>query len=258
MNRPIAIVPALLLVGVLGAACSSSTSGGGTTAPTPSPGTSSSTSSPSTSPSSSASSSSGGAPSTATLKGIVVQQSDLPSGWTGKPAAAETAQDKQTDAQLNRCVGIPASAERDQVQQVMGDDFSKGQATVSSDTSSYKSDADVRQEVAGLRGSKTQSCISSLFRREIKSSLPAGATISAVGLKLDTSHNGGLSNLVGVANGSVTVTGQGKTIKAYLGVGFFTGPQLTGSVSFTSLGTPIPSSFADPILAAVAKRAANA
>ena len=191
------------------------------------------------------------------MKGIVVQQSDLPSDWKGTPSAPETDKDKDIDAQLSACVGSSNSGEQDQIQQVRSDDFARGQSTVSSDVSSYKSDSDVQTQVAQLKNPKAQSCLNTLFKKEVASTLPSTATIKSIGIKLNTS-NGGIANLIGSANGTVVVTVKGRTISIYIGAAFFTGRQLTGEVNFSSIGTPISSSFANPIVEAVVQRASNA
>ena len=153
-------------------------------------------------------------------------------------------------------MGTSNSGEEDQIQQVQSDDFTMGQATVSSDASSYKSETDVQTQVAQLKSPRAQGCLSSLFKKEISSTLPSTATIRSIGIKLDTSATG-IANLIGSANGKITVTAQGRTISVYIGAAFFTGNQLTGEVNFSSIGTPISSAFANPIVKAVVQRAAS-
>ncbi|MBE7187735.1 hypothetical protein [Jatrophihabitans endophyticus] len=249
---------AVAAVGLLAACTSSGSSGAPSTGAAPS-STAATTSSAAATTSSAAPTTSApaGGPSTATLKSIVVQQSDLPSGWTGTPAPAESTHDKDVDAQLAACVGSSDAGEQDQIQQVMSDDFHSGQSTVSSDASSYRSESDVRSQVAQLKNPKAQGCLSSLFRKEIAASLPAGSTIKNIAIRLSTADTG-IANLIGTANGRITVAAQGRQVTVYIGAGFFIGNRITGQVTFTSIGTPISSAFANPVVKAVAARAANA
>lgn len=252
------LVPAIAAVALLSAACSSGSSAGSptTAAPTNPPTTTSS--SPTVSTSTSSDTGSGGSgPSTATLKSIVVQQSDLPAGWTGKPAAAETDQDKDLDAQLAVCTGSTSSGDQNQLQKIQSDDYTMGESTVSSDVSSYPSESDVQMQVAILKSPKAQSCLNSLLQKEIASTLPSTAKIETSGIVLNTASQG-IANLAGTANGKIAISVKGQTVTVYIGAAFFVGNQITGEVTFSSVNTPISSTFANPIVEAVAKRAANA
>jgi hypothetical protein len=247
---------AVLLVAVL-AACTSTTSGHGSSALSPS------TSSPGF-PSASASSSppassapSTGAPTAAALAKIVVQQSDLPAGWTGKPAQGQGSPDADLQAQLLRCVGGKID-ESQRVAHVDGDDFTQGQLTISSDATSYKTQAEVDNRSAIISSPRAGTCLNQIVRTLLQRQLPAGTTLNGVAIALTSGSNGGPPNVVATEKGQITVSAQGQSATVYLDAAFIRGRQLTATVEFEGIGQRVDANLQASVIAAVAARAAHA
>jgi len=118
----------------------------------------------------------------AQLKTIVVQRVDLPAGWTGAPYQSDPS-DAAFDAEFDSCLGV-RNTDPDKSAEADSDDFSEGDATISSSATSYRSAADVASDTAALRSPKLNGCFQTELRKDVASSLPGGATIEGITLKV--------------------------------------------------------------------------
>jgi hypothetical protein len=251
---------AVLLVGCMAlAGCTSTVSGHGTStlagsAAGPSGFPSAGGSTPRGAPPGSGTSS--GAPSAAALARIVVQRSDLPAGWTGKPAAGQGNTDTDLQSRLLSCIGGHIDRSQ-QVAQVTGDDFTQGEMTISSDATSFKSRAEVDNRSAILTAPKAGTCLNQIVRQLLQDQLPAGTQLNGVAISLTGGSNGGPPNLVATEKGKITVSTAGQTVTVYLDAAFLRGNQVTASVEFEGIGQPVDANLQASVIAAVAARAAR-
>ncbi|MGN6608827.1 MAG: hypothetical protein ACTHMS_17680 [Jatrophihabitans sp.] len=249
------------------AACSSSTSGTGSGAGAPSsPPASSAASGPSSStPVSTPPSSAPGAPSSAPsssapaadLQGLVLQASDLPSGWKGTPRTDNQAQDQAEQRKLVACVGTGADTSADRVGRADSEEFESGQSQLSSDVTAWRTQDAVDANVALLNQPRTNSCYQQQIRDALAAQLPAGTTLDRVDVKL-TPAGAGSGNVVATADGTIVATAGSQHITIRLGAAFITGKQLTGTVQWVGIGAPVPAAVVQAAVTAVAKRIADA
>ncbi len=236
----------LAMLTVVAAGCSSSKAGTGTPA---------SSASTSQSAPSSAASPSGSPLAKTALASIVLQQADLPAGWTAT-AHDPDPNDAADQAALVACAGGKNTA-GDKVAEADSPDFGLNDATVESSATSYKSPADIQADVALLNSSKISSCYDQLLKTQLGGSLPSGATIDAVSINITPGSATGSSNIAGTGTGSVTVTVSGQQTTIYLAVAFITGPQLEAEVDVEIPGQAVPTDLFTSLVTAVAGRAAK-
>lgn len=194
--------------------------------------------------------------SAAQLQKIVLQQPDLPAGFTAKAAQPDSSGDA-TDQQLAACTGISGIKQSDQLRKAQSQDFSQGELTYSSDASTYKNQSAVDNRVKVLQSPKVNTCINTLFKTMLGKQLGSSANVTGSTVTITQGSNGGPKNVVAVANGSITISAQGQNATVNIYAAFITGPLITGTVQATSLNKPIDSKTRDAAVAAVAKRANN-
>jgi hypothetical protein len=223
---------------------------------------SSSPASPTTSSGNSVSASSRATPTTTAtpaslsqLNTIVLRSSDLPSGWKGAPYQPDSS-DSTDNAEITECVGT-RDTDSDMVADAHSDDFSLGNATISSDASSYRSQSDLDSDVAALHSPKLSSCFTQVMNKELTSSLPAGSTIESSSIKVTPGSAGGPANVIATGSGVIKVEANGQEVSVYLTVAFITGPLIEAEIDTENLGAPVPASVVNPLVATVANRAAK-
>jgi hypothetical protein len=249
----------VLAIGLALTACSSS--GGGTATPPPvTPSTPATTSAPpaviTTPPvvTSSSAPTGGTAPTHDALTGIVVQQGDVPAGYTS--AAPDTSSDDAANqAKVVQCVGSTAVDPTDRIEEVHGNDFAKDPQTVSSDATSYKSQAAVDALVAVLQNPKAQGCFDAFEREQVATQ---GGSVISSKVTITPGNNGGPSNVVALLRGTVVVKLQGQKITVNVVEGFIQGRQLLATVSVVGVNTAVDVNLFKAVGAAVANRAAAA
>lgn len=220
-----------------------------------SPGTSSGASS-AASTSSAPSASSGASPAPLSeLKKIVLRQTDVPSGWKGTPYKPDPT-DSANQAALVQCVGS-RNTDSDKVAEAHSDDFSLGDATISSAATSYRSQSDLDTDVAMLHSPKLGPCYEQLVKKQLGASLPAGATIDSASIQIMPGSAGGPANLAGTGTGTIKVRVNGQQVPLYLTVAFIVGPLIQAEVDTENIGTPVPASVVNALVATVATRAAK-
>jgi hypothetical protein len=218
---------ALLGLAILLAACSGSTNGHGSTPP-----------------------------SHATLAGIPVLQSDLPAGWKGTPST-DRAGEATASAQMDRCVGAQDTT-ADQVDAAYADDYTQGNATISSNAKAFKSQADVARDTALLSSPKVGPCYEQVLRGRLTQQLPENATIDNVSVHITPGSDGGPANLEATGAATIKLTAQGQHLSLFADIAFISGPLVEAQVSFEDIGEHIPEALQRSVINAVAKRAAQA
>jgi len=188
------------------------------------------------------------------LNAIPMQRTDLPAGYTATPYQANPS-DKADQAALVACVGGKDTS-TDKTADANSATFTKGDLRISSSATKYKSQSDLDADIAILKSSKVSACYETLVKSKLASSLPAGATVQSVSLKITPGAAGGPGNVVGKGAGKITVTAGGSKQEIYVSVAFITGPLIEAEVNFTSVGVPVTSAVQADLVAKVAKRAA--
>ncbi len=234
------------------AACSGS-GGGGSASTTPTSSTTSTSPAASSAPATTKPAST--TPSAASLAAIVLHQGEMPAGWKGTPYHADPS-DSADQAALVACVGGRNTAP-DKTAEANSDDFTLANATISSNATAYKSQADVASDAALLKSPKLQACYQTLLTRELRTTLPAGATIDKVTFKLLPRTTGEPANVAAQAAARINVTINGKSVKVYVNVAFITGKLIEAEVDSENLGSPVPAGLRNKLVALVAMRAAG-
>jgi hypothetical protein len=242
----------LLGVGAVGCgiamlvACGSSTSKTASTSSGSRPASSNSTAS---TPSSAAPAS------LAQLKKIVLQPADLPPGWKGTPHQPDPS-DAAYQAALMKCVGA-RNTDGDTVAVADSEDFALGDASIASSADSYRSQSDVDTDTATLHSPNYAPCDEQLGKKQLATSLPAGATIESASIKITPGSAGGPANVVGTETGTVKVSVNGQQVPVYLTLTYITGPLIEAEVDAENVGAPVPPSVVNALVATVATRAAK-
>lgn len=189
------------------------------------------------------------------LKKIVLQPADLPSGWKGMPYQPDPNQ-AANHAALVKCVGARNTAS-DKVAEAHSDDFALGNASISSTAASYRSQSDLATDVTTLHSPKLSSCFERMIKKQLAASLPAGDTIESASIKITPGSAGGPANVVATGTGTVKVRVNGQQVPIYVTVAFITGPLIETEVDAENVGTPLPATVVNPLVATVATRAAK-
>jgi hypothetical protein len=189
------------------------------------------------------------------LKKVVLRPRDLPSGWKGASYQPDP-KDSARNAALVECVGV-SNTDSDKVAEAHSDDFALGNASISSSAASYRSQSDVDADVAMLDSPKLSPCFEQMMKKQLAASAPAGGTIKSVSVKITAGSAGGPANVVATGTGTIKVQVKGQQVPVYLTIAFITGPLLEAEVTTENVGTPVPASVVNRLVATVATRAAQ-
>jgi hypothetical protein len=188
------------------------------------------------------------------LTAIALQPADLPAGWVGA-AHAPDLNSAAEDAAFVSCVG-GRDTHTDETGDSNSPDYSLGNATISSDATSFRSQADVTNDTAIIKSPKMSGCYQKMAAAQLAASLPTGATLNSVSIVVVPGAGGGPSNVIATAAGKVSLTVSGKVGIVYVNVAFIVGPVTEAEVDFMNLGAPVPATIRGPLIAKVAARAA--
>jgi hypothetical protein len=186
----------------------------------------------------------------ARLSGIVVQQSDLPSGWAAKPFVPNPASSAQ-QATVLTCAGSPDTS-ADKTGEAHSADFTSGNSQVSAHAAGYAQASDVDAQVALIQSPAISACYGDLLRSQIAGS---GAEVDSVSVMVTPGNGPGPTNIIGTASGTAQVTSKGQPLTFYLSAAFITGPLTVAEVDAESVGAPIDPDVLASIYIAVATRA---
>ena len=218
-----------------------------------SPSASSSSPVSSSSPATSASAATPASPSQ--LKAIVLQPADLTYDSMAAPSQSSPF-DSVKNAAVLQCLGVP-NTDSDKVAEAYSDIFAVGNAIISSNAASYRSQSDLDTVVAALRSPKTSPCLEQMIRTHFAASLSAGDTIKSASIKVTPGSAGGPANVVATGTGAIVFQVSGKQYQVSLNIAFITGPLIEAEVDAEDAGTPVPASLLNPLVATVATRAAK-
>ena len=221
------------------------TSGGSTDFPTSGPTTGGSTAVPT-------SGGSGAPPTETALKAMVLQQTDLSSGWTGTAYQPDPT-DAKNKAQFAQCTGH-RNTESDKVTEVHSDDYNSGPSQLSSQAASYSSADAIAEDTAAMQSPKATSCYEQLAKTEIPASLPTGMKVEHLTVKIGKPNAGDPSNLIAWGDATVVVSQDGQQTTVYTAAAFIVGPLVEAEVDFTNVGSPIPESVRQQLATIVAAR----
>ncbi|MGI8880952.1 MAG: hypothetical protein ACR2KJ_10705 [Jatrophihabitans sp.] len=182
-----------------------------------------------------------------------MQAADLPTTWKPTPYQPDP-NDAKVQAALLACAGAKNTAP-DATGAAHSPDYNLGDASISSDASSYRSKADVDADKALLANPTIDSCYEKLLRSELGKSFPAGTTIKGVDVKIAPGSGGGPANVVGNGVATVKVAANGKSVTVYVNVAFITGSLTELEVDFDNVGAPVPAATRAAVIKAVAGRA---
>jgi hypothetical protein len=189
------------------------------------------------------------------LQKIVLQPTDLPAGWKGTPYQPDPSE-AAYDAAFAKCVGL-RNTDADKVAEANSLDFDRGDASIGSSATSYRSQSDVVADVAALHSPKYAPCLARLTKKVFATSLPAGATVESVSVKITPGLAGGPTNVVANGAGTIKVSVSGHQVVVYLTEAFITGPLLEADVETYNVGRPVRASLLKSLVATVANRAAG-
>jgi hypothetical protein len=205
-------------------------------------------------PTASATASAPGPPTTARLTAITLQPTDLPAGWVAS-AFVPDPNEAAESAALARCTG-GHDTRPDETGEANSPDYSLDNASVSSEASSYKSQADIDDDVAIIHSANINSCFEQVARSQLAASVPAGSTIATVSIAIKPGSGGGPSNVVATGTAEFHVTVNGALNDLFLNIAFITGPLTEASVDFANVGAPVPANTQAAMIAKIAARAA--
>ena len=187
------------------------------------------------------------------LKKITLRPADLPSGWKGAPYQPDP-NNSADNAAFVKCVG-GRNTESDKVAEAHSDNFALGNASISSSAASYRSQSDLDADVAILHSPKLSRCFERMIKKQLAASLPAGDTIKSASIKITPGSAGGPANVVATGTGTIKVRVNGQQVPMYLTLAFIKGPLIEAEVDTVNVGTPVPASVVNPLIATVATRA---
>jgi hypothetical protein len=188
------------------------------------------------------------------LQKIVLQPTDLPAGWKATPYQADPT-DAADQAAWVKCVGA-RNTDADIVAEADSDDFTRGDAYISSYATSYRSQSAVDADTGALLSPKASPCEEQLLKKQVATSLPAGAKVESVSVNITPGSAGGPANVVATGVGTIKVSASGQQLVFYLTVAFITGPLIEAEVESENVGRPVRASLVNSLVATVANRAA--
>ena len=192
----------------------------------------------------------------------MLQPSDLPAGWKATPAAPDpsSAADDAAIVAFLACLGGPNTArntEGDAVAEAQSDDFTLGDANVSSSATSYRSQSAVDPVTAVLHSPKLPSCYEQMAKTVLAAEMPTGAAIKSASIKITPGSAGGPANVVASGTATIKLSAYGQQVPVYVTIAFITGPLTEAEVDTVGIGAPVPASVVNALVASVATRAAK-
>jgi hypothetical protein len=186
-----------------------------------------------------------------------------PAGWAHTPYKPDPAGPATgfTGAEFAKCAGVPNSY-TEQVAEAHSGDFDKGiddgDAEISSDAYSFRSQSAVDVDVAALHRAKAAPCYEQQERQALAGGAPPGGPIELVSFKLTPGSAGGPANVVATTASTVKITSSGGTVvEGSVSIVLITGPLIEVAVETIIFEAPMPASLVDSLVAAVASRAAQ-
>jgi hypothetical protein len=193
--------------------------------------------------------------SVAHLQKIVLQVADLPTGWKGTPYKTNPNHAADQAARV-KCLGA-RNTDSDKVAEAHSEDFALGDASISSSASTYRSQSDIDVDLAMMHSPKLSSCFDQLMKKTLVATMPAGTTVASSSIKITPGSAGGPVNVIATGTGTIKVSVNGQQVLFYVSVAYITGPLIEAQVDTFNVGSPVPASVVNPLVATVATRAAQ-
>ena len=195
-------------------------------------------------------------PSYIALTRIVLQSDDFPSGWIARPTrgAGAAGSDADLQTQVATCVGVRTDTSK-QINRAESPDFGSGQFTASSAATSFKTQIEVLNRLAAVRSPRAAGCFDKALRTSLAKVLPAHTQVQ--NLTVRTVDGGAAPNVGATLHAVVTVSALGQTARVYSDTAFISGAGFGVQVTFTGVGTQVPSDVQQQLTRAVARRAAR-
>jgi hypothetical protein len=188
------------------------------------------------------------------LTAIGLQRADLPASW--KVSAPDPDPEAAANsAELAQCTG-GVDNYPDETGDSSSDDYSLGNATISSDVSSFRSQADVADDVAIIKSPSVNACYVKFAENE--TTIPEGVSLDSASFLIVPGSAGGPSNVVATGAGTLEVSGSGPDVGLYVNTVLITGPSIEAEIDFSDVGAPVPAKVRAAVTAKVAARVAAA
>jgi hypothetical protein len=187
---------------------------------------------------------------------MVLRKADLPSGWKASPPEPGGDDADPGQAQLMKCIGAK-NTDADLVATTDSDDFSLGNARISSSATSYKSQSSLDNDTGLLKSPKFVPCFTKQLKKELAGSLPEGSSLGAISMKFTPGPGVGPANVAGRGSVIVSATVADQHLKLYISFAYVTGPLIESEVDAENLGAPVPASVLQTAVKVVADRAAG-
>ena len=165
----------------------------------------------------------------------MLRPGDLPATWKGTPYTDDGG--RNSNSELASCVGAK-NTDVDQVATTNSDDYSLGNATISSSATSYRSQSDVESDLAILSSPKLTACYTSTAKKDLAGGMPAGTTVGKVSVKFTPGPGSGPSNVAGTGQAIIAVTANGQQVPVYDTFVYVTGPNLEVEIDAENVRHP--------------------
>jgi hypothetical protein len=190
------------------------------------------------------------------LQPVVVQLTDLPTGWQDSATGGVNEGDSDDEYELAQCLGAPSTA-ADQLVEIDSDEYSLDSqplATVDSSVIGYKSAADVAAGVAVLRDPGLASCAQQALPDDLSGILPTAAKIENFAIRVSLGPGAGPADVVATVTSSFVVTGLGRAEDFAADFVFLTGATDEVELIFVAPSPGVPETVRSMVIAEVSAR----
>jgi hypothetical protein len=184
----------------------------------------------------------------ARAQALLLTAADLPAGWVGSKHVADP-QDKQESQKLADCTG--AFGPRNDVVNIDGDDFDKGNNEISSSANVVDTREHFLADVTAITGDKVLSCFQSIFSEDLPKALAKsnpGVTVHNLKVSRRSSEKTYGEVTVGFRV-SLTITGAAGSIPLFIDEFELGAGRDEVSVTFDGQGAPFDASLEQSVLA---------
>ncbi|MDQ3898081.1 MAG: hypothetical protein M3326_12725 [Actinomycetota bacterium] len=191
----------------------------------------------------------GQAADTATARTIVLQQSDMPSGWRGA-AHSEDGREKERARELSRCIGRP-DPESFRSTIVYGPDLNMGQTQVSSVATVLDTVEDARADLEAVRGPKYGDCVLAALTQSLREQAPDARVEDATAEPLPVERYG--DGAVGVRL-TANLVYPDRTDHLFADFVYISKDRATVSATFFSFSQPFPALLEQSLVSRLGNR----
>jgi hypothetical protein len=187
------------------------------------------------------------------LPALVVQAGDVP-GYTGDGTGGPQSKSDSDDPETAKCMGQP-DPNQYFLAGYASDEFSKSTTSIDSNVTSYSSSNAISIDRAYVANPIKLAACFIQSASAAGSGLPTGTTIGSASVL--PAPPGTPSNVLGVISVNLTTPSSGQATPVYLDEVVVVGAYVDESVTFTSLGAPVPSDLLVTVTTAIANRIAT-